>query len=420
MKAINFSRFIFLTLLLGIFSCNQGAAPTGEPTDTKSPPPEISQPAPDATTGRDYQKRQVKGCDGGSGSATAAKNALAGKDFAGCNREASCAFNSSLQGEGSQGDPEAAFYGALCKLALTVESPQMEILAMEPLRASDYFGQANGFVSLMEKLEQKWTENGLATFGGYLELQAGQGRDVETLFQTAVDLVIENFFDIHIMARTLANAPQFKANIPQDFMSLDPSVTPDLQDWSALQMGLVDFWAMNILTVAEVFKIYRLGIDSPDSFINEAQIINDMNTEKKFLSLRSPNPDTTSLKSALIAWSEAAVQAGGNFGLHWNSSTHTFDIPQWIKDSDLFPLHDEAEPFALGVLAAQLRRSLNNELVWLAAADNKSAFNLGGLLKSLPDMDKIPGGPLVFTLPDDIELDPIVMKAFFGPNFAEQ
>ena len=418
MKFSYLYRILTLTLLIGILSCNQGAPP--EEGKDQVPSDTVTEPAKTSGLTRDYQSKQVKGCDGGSGSAAAAKTALLANDFATCNREASCAYNASVQGPGSQGDPEAAFYGLLCKLALSVESPQMEQLAMEPLKASDYFGQVDGVTNLLKKFELKMTENGLITFHAYLETQAGLGRDVDAVFQTALDFVLENFFDIHVLARRLANAPDFKASIPIEFLGVDASAAADLQDWSDLQMGFVDFWAMNALGIAELFKIYQTGIDSLDSFTDVAQIAADMNADPKFLSLRSGHPDTANFKSAFAAWSEAAVQAGGNFGTRWNSSTNQFDVPQWIRDSEMFPLNKQIEPFALGVLAAQLRRSLNNELVWLSASDNEIAFNVGGILESLPDSATVPGSPIKYQMGGDFELDGTFMKALLGNNFAER
>lgn len=386
-----------------------GTACGGKKEGAEGPPVDSSQGGLDAGQKfdgvRDYAKTKVNGCDSGSGTAVGAKSALMSGDFAGCNREASCAFNASVDVNAAKPDADAAFFGALCKFALLVETPQFEYLTFEKWKASDYFMKPSGVDALGDKLEAKFPGDGYGLASIFFKQHGDAGHKPDDVVGTAADLFLEHGVDIHVLLRGAANSPNFSSGIPVNFVDNSSPIVV-----KAAEVGILDFIWMAVLTASETAKVYSIGVTSHESFADQAAFLNDINTAPRFGSLLA-GANGNSLKGALQEWTSTTARAVGNVVVTWDNSSSKFLVEDWVKDADIFPLHDETNPYELALLAAQIRMSLDDQFVWLAATDNKNAVNVGKFLKNLPNSDKVSGEP--FKLDgSDIEPNEVFLRAF--------
>jgi len=375
---------------------------------------------------RDYSKNTVAGCSGSAGTSAGAKSAFDANDFATCNSQASCAFNASVASSPEKPDADAAFYGFLCKTALLIESPQFEQITLEKWKAADYFNKVDVAKEISLKLTTKFPGNKLDFFHTYFKAQADAGHSVEDTAQAFGDFFLENLMDLHILAKAMAQMPSLNTLIPKKFFGVTT-------DWpvTVTEASIIDTDIMMLMVAGELLKVYNLGISSPDSFADQATLMNDLNTSPRILSLRD-KANGANLKSATHELTQSGITASGWVSLAVNRGPDTdpapdkycfdfqYKVADWVKDGGLFPLHGEIQPFQLGLFAAQLNQSLDNHFVFFTATgDNKEAFNIGKLVDNLPNSDKVAGNPLELK-GTDVQPSEDFLKAFLKDYYIEK
>lgn len=356
-------------------------------------------------------KKTVSGCSGDSGSASEAKNAFESGDLAACNEQASCAFNSSVQLDGNKPDQEAAFYGFLCKLALTVESPVFSYLAMEEFRAADYFQSSSGNIeALGDKLETKFPGDGLVFLKNFVAAHIEAGHSVEEVSEKFAELVL-GMDDLRTLASAMALPPEFEKTVPASFVGqAGPGIKVTYVEAAAIANILA-----NVQVGAELLKIYRVGIDSSDSFANVETLTADLNQTPKAFSLRSEMPSTDALRARLHVALGTWEQAVANLTAHPTSGgLGTYEIEDWARE--LLPMSTMEQPYVALQIARQLVSSLQGKSVWLSASEYQNAVNLDVFLKNLPDADEFSGGDLFVydSGDDDFELDGDTVSVFLS------
>lgn len=402
MRSFNILMGFFLLFCIGILGCEQQKqsvpADGGELGGGFEIP---SAPSPEYRA-----KETVSGCTGGSGTVPAAKQAFLVGDFTRCNEEASCAYNASVETDPKQPDQYAAFYGFLCKLALQVETPEAEYLVLEKLNASDYFMSGGSLSGLGDLISAKFAGNGLTFAKNFFTAHQTAGHSVEEVVVKVADFVL-GFEDLRILAKAMARPPIFEDAIPVEYFN-----EGEVLKVSYVEAGIIYNLIANLQAVAELAKLYRVGIDSPDSFNTPQELVNDMNATPKFLSLRASAPSTDNLrarlKEAIRSWNLSAANVTAQ---DFDTTKGEYTVEKWVRE--LYPLHGKAEPLIFMQLFQQVGRSLEGKFVWLSASEYGASVNADVFLKNPPNSDNLAAVSLVKLDPSsDLELDEDGMKAF--------
>ena len=362
-------KSLFLVLLFANFAisaCGKGQklpAPTG---DTETPA--------QVTAVEEVEKSLVDGCDGG-GSLSGAKNAFAADDFKDANRQARCVFNDSVKSDPNNSNTEAAFIAFLSSIALGVESPQFQFVFDVNVSANTVFGTGGDPDNLATQLAAKFTGNGMALIRNFFKFHEDKGHSIDDVVGKAMEFFTENFDDWHVLLKAMATDPKFvNAKIPAGFVDNSSDLPFTFTEASYFLV-----WADGLRLVGKIYPFYNLGITNSDSFADANTLVQDLNADPRFLSLRGDANGAGLIPYADLLLSSFARGAG---------NIRNRAPESWIVGGNFFgeilPKDSDGQA-ALGITVSQLKDSLAGRLVFLSVSKSQFGIDLKKMFSNLPN-----------------------------------